>query len=113
MLVDAHIHLNFAGLSEATFVGRVERGLTDQFWVSALQGGYYPTPEDVRRSNEMVRRLMGCLPDHVAGFAYVNPAHGDAAVRELRRCIEDQGFAGIKLWVSTLCDEARVDRRPS
>ena len=62
MLVDAHIHLNFGGFTEDLFVDRVERGLTDRFWVSALQGGYHPTPEDVWRSNEMVRRLRARLP---------------------------------------------------
>jgi predicted TIM-barrel fold metal-dependent hydrolase len=109
MLTDAHIHLNFSGFTEDVFVDRVERGLTDQFWVSALQGGYYPTIEDMRRSNEMVRQLMARLPEHVVGFAYVNPAHGEA-VRELRHCVEDLGFAGVKLWVSTFCDEERVDQ---
>jgi predicted TIM-barrel fold metal-dependent hydrolase len=109
MPVDAHIHLNFGGFTDAAFVERVERGLTDRFWVSALQGGYYPTLEDVRLSNEMVRRLMARLPGHVVGFAYVNPVHDQAAVRELCRCIEDLGFAGVKLWVSTFCDDERVD----
>jgi hypothetical protein len=39
MLTDVHIHLNFGGFTEDTFVDRIEHGLTDQFWVSALQGG--------------------------------------------------------------------------
>ena len=58
MLVDAHIHLNFGGFTEDAFVDRVERGLTDQFWVSALQGGYHPTPEDVRRARLSRRRAL-------------------------------------------------------
>jgi predicted TIM-barrel fold metal-dependent hydrolase len=109
MLVDAHIHLNFGGFAKDAFVERVERGLTDRFWVSALQGGYTPNPEDVRRSNQMVRGLMDCLPEHVVGFCYVNPVHESTAVRELRHCIEEQGFGGVKLWVSTLCDDPRVN----
>lgn len=108
MLIDAHIHHNFGGFTEDVFVDRVERGLTDHFWVSALQGGYYPTLEDVRQSNDMVHQLMARLPGHVVGFAYVNPVHSEA-VLELRRCIEDLGFGGIKLWVSVFCDDARVD----
>jgi predicted TIM-barrel fold metal-dependent hydrolase len=109
MLIDAHIHLNLNGFTEESFVSRAERGLTDQFWVSALQGGYYPTPADVRASNDAVYALMKRLPQHVLGFAYVNPAHGEAALAELRRCIEDLGFAGVKLWVATLCDDPRAD----
>jgi predicted TIM-barrel fold metal-dependent hydrolase len=109
MLIDAHIHLNLNAFTEDSFVSRAGRGLTDQFWVSALQGGYYPTPADVRASNDAVHALMKRLPQHVLGFAYVDPAHGEAALAELRRCIEDLGFAGVKLWVATLCDDPRVD----
>jgi uncharacterized protein len=109
MLIDTHIHLNFGTVTKDVFVDRVQRGLTDQFWVSTLQGGYCPTPDDVRRSNDAVHGLMQCLPEHVKGFAYVNPAHGDIAVDELQRCIGDLGFAGVKLWVATLCDDARVN----
>jgi predicted TIM-barrel fold metal-dependent hydrolase len=108
MLVDAHIHLGLGGFAADAFAARLERGLTDQFWVSALQGGYYPTPDDVRASNSAVADLMARLPEHVVGFAYVNPIHGSLGLRELHRCIEDLGFGGIKLWVSTLCDDKRV-----
>jgi len=79
MLIDAHIHLNLNRFNEDAFVERAERGLTDQFWVSALQGGYHPTQADVRRSNDMVHHLMERLPGHVVGFAYLNPAHAGAA----------------------------------
>ena len=108
MLIDAHIHHNFGGFTEDHFVDRVERGLTDKFWVSALQGGYHPTPDDVRLSNEMVHELMMRLPEYVVGFAYVSPVHNET-VLELRRCIEDCGFGGVKLWVSAFCDDERVD----
>jgi len=109
MLVDAHIHLNLGGFSERSFVERFERGSTDQFWVSALQGGYYPTLQDVRLSNDMVHALMERLPGAVLGFAYLNPVHGAEALAELRRCVDDLGFRGIKLWVSTLCDDPSVN----
>jgi predicted TIM-barrel fold metal-dependent hydrolase len=109
MLIDAHIHLNFGGLSGHSFVERFERGATDQFWVSALQGGYYPTPRDVRLSNDMVHGLMQRMPGAVVGFAYLNPAHGEWALAELRRCVDELGFGGVKLWVSTLCDDPVVD----
>jgi predicted TIM-barrel fold metal-dependent hydrolase len=109
MLVDAHIHLGLGAFTADAFVDRLNRGLTDQFWVSALRGGYYPTPDDVRSSNETVRELMARLPNSVVGFAYVNPVHGSLALAELRRCLGDLGFGGVKLWVSALCDDRRVD----
>ena len=109
MLIDTHIHLNLGGFATETFIDRFQRGLTDQFWVSALQGGYYPTPADVRRSNDMVHDLMVRLPQGVVGFAYVNPIHGETALSELRRCIEELGFGGLKLWVSAFCDDPCVN----
>ena len=109
MLIDTHIHVNFGGYGPDTFVERVERGLTDQFWVSALQGGYYPTLADVRNSNDLVSSLIQRLPEHVRGFAYVNPLHRQDALDELCRCIEDHGFSGVKLWVATYCDDPLVD----
>ena len=109
MLIDTHIHLNFGGCTADTFIERVEQGLTDQFWVSALQGGYYPTSENVQTSNDLVYELAQRLPANVVGFAYLNPVHGPTALTELRRCIEERGFGGVKLWVATFCDDERVD----
>jgi predicted TIM-barrel fold metal-dependent hydrolase len=57
----------------------------------------------------MVHHLMERLPGHVVGFAYLNPAHAGAATDELRRCVEELGFRGIKLWVATFCDDPRVN----
>jgi len=108
VLIDTHIHFNLSGFTEDQFVARVERGLTDRFWVSALYGGYYPTPSEVRASNDAVYGLMRRLPGHVVGFAYVSPAHGAAALGELERNVA-RGFRGVKLWVATCCDDLRVE----
>lgn len=108
MLIDIHVHLNFGGLTEDRIATTLEAGLVEMMCVSALEGGYYPTLADVQRSNDLVYRLMRRSPDRVVGFAYVNPAHGDAALDELRRCVE-MGFRGVKLWVATLCDDPRVN----
>ena len=108
MLIDCHLHLNFGGLTADMIAARIERGLVDQVWVSSLYGGYFPTPADVHASNEDVLALMRRLPGQVEGFAYVNPAHGAAALEELRLRVA-QGFRGVKLWVATYCDDPRVD----
>ncbi|NLS79347.1 MAG: amidohydrolase [Chloroflexi bacterium] len=109
MLIDTHIHHEFGTTNTATFVQRAERGLTDHFWVSTLKGGYYPSPADIRLSNDAVHVLMQRLPAHVVGFCYVNPVHGSLAVDELRQRVEQQGFRGVKLWVATYADDPRVD----
>jgi hypothetical protein len=107
MLIDTHIHQNFGDTTTETFVQRVERGLTDRFWVSSVFGGYYPTLADVRASNDAVYALRQRLPGHIEGFSYVNPAHGTAALEEMERNV-GRGFRGVKLWVATFCDDPRV-----
>ena len=109
MLADIHIHLNFGGVETDDFVRWAESGLTDIFGVSALEGGYYPALKEVQLSNDSVYQLKQRLPENVVGFSYINPTHGAAALTELRRCIEDLKFRGVKLWVATFCDDHRVD----
>ena len=109
MLIDAHIHLGLGGMGNEEIIQRAQEGLTDRFWMSALAGGYYPTLDQVQASNDMINDLMTSLPEHVVGFAYVNPVHGQAAMGELRRCVEELGFRGVKLWVATRCDDPCVD----
>lgn len=38
------------------------------------------------------------FPDRIIAFAGVDPRRGVAAVSELRRCVEEMGFSGLKLW---------------
>jgi predicted TIM-barrel fold metal-dependent hydrolase len=109
MLIDMHIHLNFGGFTEEHFIERAEKGETDMFAVSSLDGGYYPNPVDICNSNAWTHQLMQRLPKHILGFAYVNPVHGEQAISELRHCVEDWGFSGVKLWVATFADDPRVD----
>jgi len=109
MLPDPHIHHECGTTNTTTFVQRAERGLTDQFWVSTLKGGYYPSPAEIRLSNDAVHTLMQRLPEHIVGFCYVNPAHGNLALDELCQRVEQQGFRGVKLWVATYADDPCVD----
>jgi len=37
-------------------------------------------------------------PDRLIAFAGVDPRRGKAGVLELRRCVEELGFRGLKLW---------------
>ena len=109
MIIDVHVHLGMGAMTTKEISRRARLGLTDRFWVSALQGGYYPTLDETRASNDSVRALMQELPDRITGLAYINPAHEQAALGEMQRCVEDLGFRGIKLWVATRCDDPRVD----
>ena len=108
-VVDVHLHAGSGWMPAGQIAARLEAGLVEACWISTLLGGYYPTPAQIRQSNDLVAEIMARLPGGVVGFAYVNPAHGqETALAELRRCLE-MGFRGVKLWVATRCDDPRVD----
>ncbi len=56
------------------------------------------TPEVFRECNQWVAEGMRRFPGRVLGFCYVNPGYGREALEEIRRCIEDRGFSGVKLY---------------
>ena len=54
-----------------------------------------------RAFNDLAGRYVRKHPDRLVAFAGVDPRRGAAAVAELRRCVEEMGFAGLKLWTVT------------
>ncbi|NPV07881.1 MAG: amidohydrolase [Anaerolineae bacterium] len=106
MIIDAHLHLD---LGPNDVVRKMlDRRLVDVVAISSLQGGAFPSLKHLQASNDHVLRWMEEYPDRVIGFAYVNPRLGEEGVRELQRCL-DSGMKGVKLWISVLADDPRVD----
>ncbi|MDF2720795.1 MAG: hypothetical protein K0Q59_470 [Paenibacillus sp.] len=107
-MIDAHVHVQGPNVTP----GMLEEGdrLGVQWFVcsTVLGMGHYPTFERVRRSNDELYGIMQKHPDRIASYCYVNPRHGQQALDDFRRRIEDQRFIGLKLWVATLCDDPLV-----
>jgi len=106
VIVDAHIHLDLG--PNDVVKAMLEQRLVDVVALSSLYGGAWPTLADLRQANDHVFRWMEEYPGRVIGFAYVNPRLGDDGVKELERCVAG-GMKGVKLWISTLADDPRVD----
>lgn len=70
---------------------------------------YEPTPEQFRRSNDDVLSILKEWGARVFGFVYLNPAHLQASLDELERCVADGPMIGIKLWVGTRCHRPELD----
>jgi len=51
---------------------------------------------------------MRRFPGRVLGYCYVNPGYFREAQEEVRRCIETEGFIGIKLYNEYPCNEPVV-----
>ncbi len=67
-----------------------------------------PTPEEVRRANDIVLAAMALSPRFI-GFCFVNPGYAAQAVAEIRRCVRGHGMRGVKLYHQYLvCDPAQT-----
>jgi predicted TIM-barrel fold metal-dependent hydrolase len=51
-----------------------------------------------RAFNDLAGAYAKRYPDRIVAFAGIDPRRGVAAVAELRRCVEEMGFRGLKLW---------------
>jgi len=54
-----------------------------------------------RDFNDLAGAYVKRHPERLVAFAGVDPRRGVAAVAELRRCVEEMGFRGLKLWTVT------------
>jgi predicted TIM-barrel fold metal-dependent hydrolase len=68
-----------------------------------------PTPDELRRQNDLVLQALSHWHDRALGFAYVSPNHVEASLREIDRCVRDGPMVGIKLWVARRCDDPAID----
>ena len=108
MLIDVHTHLIYTDeqyYKDQMDILRMRYGV-DRAIVSTLLS-YEPSEEEVTACNDATYQYMQERPDYISGLCYLSPRHSNA-VAELNKRL-DQGFVGVKLWVSTLCDDALVD----
>lgn len=108
MIIDAHAHIEGVApeQSKKLLLRAIEQYGIDRVYVSALEG-YTPTPDVVDRINAETARFIREEPRHIGGYVYISPEH-EHALDVARRAIEDDGMEGIKLWVSTYCDDPHV-----
>lgn len=111
MLIDVHTHLMGPQYKEQRplLLKAMERYNISKVFVSGLNQGPNPTMEMIRIYNDEVYDFKRENPERVEAYTYVSPELPDA-VDELRRGIEDHGAVGVKIWMSTLCDDHAVDK---
>jgi predicted TIM-barrel fold metal-dependent hydrolase len=54
-----------------------------------------------RDYNNLAGEYLKASPGRIIAFAGVDPRRGAAAKTELKRCVEELGFSGLKLWTVT------------
>jgi predicted TIM-barrel fold metal-dependent hydrolase len=77
-----------------------------QVYVSGLRS-HIPDEQEIKELNLEVYKFMKEEEDVIKGYCYVNPSHSNSS-DVLKQGIEEYGMSGMKLWVSTFCDDPRV-----
>ena len=106
-IIDAHVHL-WGKTTEAdrtVLIEMADRFDLEAMWVSPLFGGLQPSVADVTAGNDETAAFARDEP-RVRPFARIEPRHGLKARDELSRCMDELGFAGVKVWVFPADDSA-------
>ena len=112
-VVDCHAHLTHR--SRATWKSDDRRLIEaadklgiDQLCCSILTPRRPATADGFRQCNRWTADGMRRFGGRVLGYCYVNPGYGREALEEVRRCVGDRGFIGIKLYNEYTCTEPVV-----
>ena len=108
MLIDMHAHLMDGEAEEGkkNLLDACKAMGISKIMVSSL-GSFNPGEEEVERLNEQTASFMREAPETVLGWCYVNPRNRNS-MDVLKRCVQQNGMRGMKLWVATFCDDPLV-----
>jgi hypothetical protein len=67
-----------------------------------------PATQQCLEANDLCLRACSVAPERLLPFCYVNPTWPDEAIAEMRRCVEQHRFVGVKLWVALRASDPRV-----
>jgi predicted TIM-barrel fold metal-dependent hydrolase len=105
LVVDAHTHIQLtehtmAGrdgrLSVVELIDRMDRyGIDGAFVIAHAWAGWKLS--QYQAEHDRVATAIADHQDRLVGFCWADPLLGPAAVAELRRCVVDLGYKGLKL----------------
>ncbi len=112
-VIDCHAHLNHRSRStweadDHKLIEAADKLGIDQLCCSILTPQRPATADGFRECNRWTADGMRRFPGRVLGYCYVNPGYQREALEEIRRCVEDRGFIGIKLYNEYTCTEPVV-----
>jgi predicted TIM-barrel fold metal-dependent hydrolase len=112
-VIDCHAHLNHHSrktweADDRKLIEAADKLGIDQLCCSTLTSRRPATADGFRECNRWTADGMRRFGGRVLGYCYVNPGYGREALEEIRRCIEEHGFIGIKLYNEHLCTKPVV-----
>jgi predicted TIM-barrel fold metal-dependent hydrolase len=98
MIIDADAHITpvegGVNIQAEELVRRMDCAGVDKA-ITWLQPAYFP---NVEAGNALVYKATQEYPDRILGFGWADPHFGlDAAKDQIKRCVGDYGFYGVKL----------------
>jgi uncharacterized protein len=112
-VIDCHAHMHHHSLptwetDDRKLIEVADRLGIDQLCCSILTPRRPATAEGFRECNQWLTEAVKRFPGRVLAYSYVNPGHQREALEEVRRCVEDRGFIGIKLYNEHRCTDPIV-----
>ena len=112
-VIDCHAHLTHRSrktweADDRKLIEAADKLGIDQLCCSILTPRRPATADGFRECNRWTADGMRRFPGRVLGYCYVNPGYGREALEEIRRCVGDRGFIGIKLYNEYTCTEPVV-----
>ncbi len=65
----------------------------------------YCPPERFGQANDIVAEAVRLHPDVFLGMCFVNPGYQEATIREVKRCVQELGMVGVKLYHQYFIDD--------
>jgi predicted TIM-barrel fold metal-dependent hydrolase len=108
-VIDCHAHLNFRQSpdlpgDDALVLEAADKLGIDRLCCSVLSKRP-ATVEGFRAANRVMAAAVRRHPERLLGYCFVNPEYQREALDEIRRCVEESGFIGVKLYNEHLCTE--------
>ena len=109
-VIDCHAHLTHHSSAnyeerDLKLIEAADKLGIDRLCCSILTPKKPSTLEGFRECNAWLAEAIQRLGDRVLGYCYVNPDCGRDALDEIRRCVEEHGFVGVKLYNEHVCTE--------
>ena len=96
MIIDFHTHFNggvYAPKSDADyFISVMDRNKIEKSLLLPLDGFF----SDFQKDNDLISSVVGKYPDRFAGLGTIDPRQGEAALREIDRCLDETNLIGFK-----------------
>jgi predicted TIM-barrel fold metal-dependent hydrolase len=112
-VIDCHAHLyhhsrNTWEIDDRRLIEAADKLGIDQLCCSILTPRRPATVEGFRQCNHWAAEAQARHRGRVLAWCYVNPGFQKEALQEVRRCVEERGFIGVKLYNEYTCTNPMV-----